>query len=188
MSTYKNKITIFFMLFTAIVVNAQKGGYLEANIGLTHYNSYQNNLVVNPNFGVNVNHQFTDYFAGEIYCNGVFIDEDVNYFYNKQTLEIRNEQFIAGWLGFRAVVGTTKEKSSFAGFLGFACRFEKNIVGPEVGFKYGYRIAGPFWFHTSAYVQMDKCFFYYNDSQVSNTPLIAGFFQTVKVGVGYHFD
>jgi len=168
---------------------AQNRNYFEANGGFIRYYSSQNNLSLNPSFGLNVYNQATKHFGLELYCNAAYFDEDVKYKYNTG-VETKREKFLNGWIGIRGAFGSHTETQLILGFVGFALRIDRNAIGPEVGVKYGHQLfKSHFWFHASTYVQIDKYAFYdFDEPSAEDGPIQAGLFGNVKLGVAYHFN
>ncbi len=182
------KLLIAAFILLAGNIFCQSGGYVELNGGIMRYNSEQNNLVVNPTFGINVKQQVTSVFGLEFTYSGAQIKEQVVYS-DKFGSTARNEQFIAHWFGARALFGKNTESWSINGFSGLGFRAErKHAVYLELGIKNTYRLYNAFWLHTSAYVQMDRYMFNNNSDPYSAEPLDAGLFLNVKLGIGYHFN
>jgi len=179
---------VFGMLVTSGSL-AQNRNYIEANGGFMHYNSSQNNLIWNPSFGLNVYNQASQHFGLEVYCNAAFIDEDVKYNYY-DVPSIKNEKFLTGWIGFRGDFGVHTEIQLIMSFIGFSFRLDRNVVGPEIGMKYGHQLfQSHFWLHASTYIQADKYAFYnFDEPSAEDGPIQAGFFAHVKLGIACHFN
>lgn len=187
-STKKQGLIAAFILFTWNVF-CQSVSYVELNGGVMRYDSEQNNLVVNPTFGINVKQQFTPVFGLEFMYSGAQINELVTYS-DKFGSTARNEQFTAHWFGARALFGKNADSWSINGLSGLGFRAEKkHAVYLELGIKHTYQLYNAFWLHTSAYVQMDR---YMINNHSSDPywaePLDAGLFLNVKLGIGYHFN
>jgi hypothetical protein len=187
--SYKKQVLIVAFILLARNVWCQPVSYVELNGGVMRYDSEQNNLVVNPTFGINVKQQFTPVFGLEFMYSGAQIDELVPYS-DKFGITALNEQFIAHWFGARALFGKNAESWSINGLSGLGFRAEKkHAVYLELGIKHTYQLYNAFWLHTSTYVQMDKYMFNHHSSDpYSAEPLDIGLFLNVKLGIGYHFN
>ncbi len=187
------RITILFAFVGCLISHShsfsQNRNYMEANGGFMRYSSSQNNLSLNPTFGLTVYNRATEHFGLEVYCNAAAIDEDVKYKYDTGT-EVRHEKFLTGWIGIRGAFGTHTPSYLMQGFVGFALRLDRNAVGPEIGIKYGHQLfQSHFWLHASTYVQFDKYAFYnFDEPSAEGGPIQAGIFGQMKLGIACHFN
>lgn len=164
---------------------SQTAGYIELNGGVMHYASKQNNLVVNPTFGLNLKQQISPKFGLEVLYSGAYINEQVRYTDKFGSVE-RRETYIANWFGVRALFGKNTDTWALNGFSGLGFRAEKRqALYMEAGVKYGYQLHNAFWLHTAAYFQLDRLEFSGLDP-FESYPLETGLFLNFKIGIAYH--
>jgi hypothetical protein len=181
-------ISLFFSIFLLhSLLVAQEGGYIEINGGILRYSSTQNNWDINPAFGVSLNRQLTPGFGGELFLSGAAINETVTYSSKFGPTTVKNERFVASWVGFRFLFGKNTETWSFNGLSGFSLRTDKSLIALELGIKHTHQLFGSFWIHTTASIMVDNYKMRYGDEPYYSAPLDVSLFGNVKLGLAYHF-